>query len=205
MRALRRSFPLLAWTILALLVLAAPAVAKGPQESLAGCDPKQVILIQHAFALAERQTEAAIAFLDADPYHPHVRAWFGTAPYQKVRARLARTLDLLRPQRRPPALCGTAESCGNRPVFAIAHLVRRTVMLCPPFFNARNEGADSRPGIIVHEMTHLAAGTGDMAYGRSAALALARKEPDRAALNADNYEYFVEFLPERSAARPGRR
>jgi len=32
-----------------------------------------------------------------------------------------------------------------------------------------------------------------MAYGRNAALA--RKEPDRAALNADNYEYFVEFLP----------
>jgi len=44
-----------------------------------------------------------------------------------------------------------------------------------------------------------------MAYGRSAALALARKEPDRAALNADNYEYFVEFLPERRAAPPGRR
>jgi hypothetical protein len=205
MEAFRRSVVLLAWVVLAPLILMAPASAKGPQASLAGCDPKRIILIQNAFAVAERQTAAALAFLDADPYHPHVRAWFGTAPHQKVRARLARTLDLLRPERRPPALCGTEESCGHRPVFAIAHLVRRTVMLCPLFFNARNDGADSRPGIIVHEMTHLAAGTGDMAYGRSAALALARKEPDRAALNADNYEYFVEFLPEGRAARPSRR
>ena len=154
----------------------------------------------HAFTTAERRTEAALAFLDSDPYHPHVRTWFGSAPYPKVRARLGRTLDMLRAERRPPYLCGTAEGCGNRPIFAIAHLVRRTVTLCPMFFNARNEGADSRPGVIVHEVSHLAAGTGDMAYGRNAALALARKEPDRAALNADNYEYFVEFLPETGRA-----
>lgn len=199
----RRPIPL-AWALLALLVAAPSAWAKAPQEALAGCDPKREILIQHAFTVAERRTEAALAFLDAEPYHPHVREWFGTAPHQKIRARLARTRDLLRAERRPPVLCGTAEACGNRPVFAVANLVRRTVTLCPLFFNARNEGQDSRPGVIVHEMTHLGAGTGDMAYGRTAALALARKEPDRAGLNADNFEYFVEFLPERSAARPGR-
>ncbi len=194
-----------AWALVALLLCASPALARAPEPNLAGCDAKRVILIQHAFTVAERRTEAALAFLDADPHHPHVREWFGTAPHQKIRARLARTRELLRPERHPPVLCGTAESCGNRPIFAVANLVQRSVTLCPLFFNARNEGADSRPGVIVHEMTHLAAGTGDMAYGRSAALALARKEPDRAALNADNYEYFVEFLPERSAARPGRR
>lgn len=205
MDVLRRCSLLAVWAILALLVAAPSAWAKGPPAALAGCDPKRVILIQHAFGVAERRTEAALAFLDTDPFHEHVRAWFGTSPHQKVRVRLARTLELLRPERRPPVLCGTAESCGNRPVYAIANLVRRSVMLCPLFFNARNEGADSRPGIMVHEMTHLAAGTGDMAYGRNAALALARKEPDRAALNADNYEYFVEFLPERRAAQPGGR
>lgn len=193
------------WALLFLLLLAVPAQAKGPQQAPVGCDAKRVLLVQHAFAVAERRTEAALAFLDADPNHPHVRTWFGNAPYPKVRARLARTLDLLRAERRPPYFCGTAEACGNRPVFAIANLVRRTVNLCPLFFNAQNEGADSRPGVMVHEMSHLAAGTGDMAYGRTAAMALARKEPDRAALNADNYEYFVEFLPERSAARPASR
>ena len=181
----------------------APAQAQAQAQAQgqpAGCDAKQLILVPHAFTMAERRTEAALAFLDSDPYHPHVRTWFGSAPYPKVRARLGRTLDMLRAERRPPYLCGTAEACGNRPIFAIAHLVRRTVTLCPMFFNARNEGADSRPGVIVHEVSHLAAGTGDMAYGRNAALALARKEPDRAALNADNYEYFVEFLPETGRA-----
>ncbi len=182
-----------------------PGGLKGAVTAPASCDAKQMILIQHAFTVAERQTAAAVAFLDASPDHPHVREWFGTTPPPKIRVRLARTLELLRPNRRPPHLCGTAEACGNRPVFAIANLTRRTVMLCPLFFQARNEGADSRPGVIVHEMTHLAAGTADMAYGRSAALALARKEPDRAALNADNYEYFVEFLPGHAAARPAPR
>jgi peptidyl-Lys metalloendopeptidase len=191
--------------LLALWLDAGAALGKGPAPEAASCDAKQMILIQHAFNVAERRTAAAIAFLDAAPYHPHVREWFGTTPPPKVRVRLARTQELLRPERRPPHICGTAEACGNRPVFAIANLVRRTVMLCPLFFQARNEGADSRPGVIVHEMTHLAAGTGDMAYGRSAALALARKQPDRAALNADNYEYFVEFLPDRAAALPAPR
>jgi peptidyl-Lys metalloendopeptidase len=196
---------LAALALLGLWLDAGTAVARGPAAAAANCDAKQMILIRHAFTVAERRTAAAVAFLDASPYHPHVREWFGTTPPPKIRVRLARTLELLRPERRPPHLCGTAEACGNRPVFAIANLVRRTVMLCPLFFQARNEGADSRPGVIVHEMTHLAAGTGDMAYGRSAALALARKEPDRAALNADNYEYFVEFLPDRVAARPAPR
>jgi hypothetical protein len=195
----------LAWALIA-LTLAGPAAAKplAPPPPLA-CDAKQEILVQHAFTLAEQRAEAALAFLDINPDHPHVREWFGAAPHSKVRARLARTVEMLRPARRAPHLCGTAEACGNRPVFAIANLSRRVVMLCPMFFNARNEGADSRPGIMVHETSHLAAGTADMAYGRAAALALARKEPDRAALNADNYEYFVEFLPETSAARPGAR
>ena len=194
----RALFPL----AVALLCLAPPALARAPDVNLSGCDAKRAILIQHAFTVAERRTEAALAFLDADPSHPHVREWFGTTAPQKIRARLARTRELLRPERRPPVICGTAETCGNRPIFAVANLVQRIVTLCPMFFNARNEGADSRPGVMVHEMTHLAAGTGDMAYGRAAALALARKEPDRAALNADNYEYFVEFLPEQGAARP---
>lgn len=184
---------------------AAQGASKGAPTAPVSCDAKQMILLQHAVTVAERRTAAAVAFLDAEPYHAHVREWFGTTPPQKVRMRMARTLELLRPERRPPFICGTAEACGNRPVFAIANLTRRTVMLCPMFFQARNEGADSRPGVIVHEMTHLAAGTGDMAYGRSAALALARKEPDRAAMNADNYEYFVEFLPQRAAARPAPR
>ena len=160
-----------------------------------GCDAKRVILVNNAFELAERRTEQALAFLTAQPEHPHVRTWFGTTAPAKVRVRLAQTLEGLRPDNRAQWFCGTPESCGNRPVFAIANLTRRTINLCPIFFNARNEGADSRPGVIVHETSHLRARTLDIVYGRTAAMALAAKEPERAAVNADNYEYFVEFLP----------
>jgi peptidyl-Lys metalloendopeptidase len=56
------------------------------------------------------------------------------------------------------------------------------------------EGFDNRWGILIHEASHLAAGTQDFVYGPRAALLLAKQDPERAALNADNYEYFVESL-----------
>ena len=37
---------------------------------------------------------------------------------------------------------------------------------------------------------------GVQAYGRANATTLARKVPQRAATNADNYEYFIETLAE---------
>ena len=170
------------------------ALAKGPEQVAQECDAKQTILIRAAFVQAERDTAAAIAFLDANPGHEHVRTWLGAGHTGKARARLAATLERLRPNRHPPWNCNP-QICGGRAVFGIANLARGTITLCPLFFNARNEGFDSRPGVIVHEVSHIAAGTLDIAYGRTAALALARKQPDRAAINADNLEYFVETLP----------
>lgn len=123
-----------------------------------------------------------------------MRTWLGAGPTGKARARLVATAERLRPERRPPWNCNP-QVCAGRTVFGVANLARGTITLCPLFFNARNEGFDSRPGVILHEVSHLAAGTLDIAYGRTAALALARKQPDRAAINADNLEYFVETLP----------
>lgn len=191
-------------TLLLLLMSGCAAVAKGPNDAPAGCDAKRVTIVRHAFVLAERQTQAALAFLDATPDHAHVRTWFGTTAPAKIRIRLAQTLERLRPARHAPWFCGSPESCGNRPIFAIANLTRGTINLCPMFFNARNEGGDSRPGVLVHETSHLAAGTTDIVYGQAAARALALKQPERAAVNADNYEYFVEFLPDWAAPPAGR-
>jgi len=181
-----------------LVTLGGCALAKGPQQApqqaTQDCDAKQSILIRGAFIQAERDTAAAIAFLDANPNHEHVRTWLGAGDTGKARARLVATLERLRPGRHPPWNC-SPQLCGGRSVFGIASLTRGTITLCPMFFNALNEGFDSRPGIIVHEVSHLAAGTQDIAYGRTAAMALARKQPDRAGINADNLEYFVEMLP----------
>ena len=184
----------LALIVIFLVALGGCALAKGPPPATVECDAKQSILIRGAFVLAERDTEAAIAFLDANPNHEHVRTWLGAGPTGKARARLVATLERLRPGRHPPWNCNP-QLCGTRPIFGIASLTRGTITLCPLFFNARNEGFDSRPGVIIHEVSHIAAGTLDIAYGRIAAMALALKQPDRAAINADNLEYFVETLP----------
>lgn len=62
------------------------------------------------------------------------------------------------------------------------------------FFRAPPSGYDSRPGVVVHEMTHfaLAGATKDHAYGLEKAQQLAATDPAQAQRNADNYEYFVE-------------
>jgi peptidyl-Lys metalloendopeptidase len=72
---------------------------------------------------------------------------------------------------------------------------RGIIGLCPGFFRAAMDGYDNRWGVLVHEASHLAAGTDDFAYGPAAALILAKQDPARAARNADSYEYFVETLP----------
>ena len=72
------------------------------------------------------------------------------------------------------------------------------IWLGPAFFSAPWVGIDSKPGTIVHEVSHLALLTGDHVYGEAAAIGLAANQPDVAVQNADNYEYFAE----RSAMPP---
>ncbi len=71
------------------------------------------------------------------------------------------------------------------------------VYLCRAFWTAPVTGTDSKAGTILHELSHFpeVKGTDDHAYGQTAAAALARTDPDRAANNADSFEYFVENTP----------
>jgi peptidyl-Lys metalloendopeptidase len=65
------------------------------------------------------------------------------------------------------------------------------------FFTAPNQGFESKPGILVHEMTHftLAGDTQDpRIYGPAEARNLARTSPADAQRNAENLEYFVESV-----------
>ncbi len=65
---------------------------------------------------------------------------------------------------------------------------------CSLFFRARSDGYDSAAGIVIHEVSHAAARTRDIAYSVRGAAVLAKDDPSGAAQNADNYEYFVESL-----------
>lgn len=68
------------------------------------------------------------------------------------------------------------------------------VYLCDAFWSAPATGTDSKPGVLVHEVSHftVVAGTDDHAYGQDDAAALASSNPALAIANADNHEYFAE-------------
>jgi hypothetical protein len=74
----------------------------------------------------------------------------------------------------------------------------RKIYLGPKFENSPAEGEDSQIGTLAHEMSHFKSisGTTDERYGRTNSESLAKTDPDKALRNADNYEYFVELIPE---------
>jgi peptidyl-Lys metalloendopeptidase len=63
------------------------------------------------------------------------------------------------------------------------------------FFNALESGLSSKPGVLVHELSHftLAGATEDPdIYGPDAAKSIALSNPETAKSSAENIEYFVE-------------
>lgn len=71
------------------------------------------------------------------------------------------------------------------------------IMLGEAFFGLEDDGFDSRPGSVIHELTHglLVVGTNFLVserYGTDKALELAENDPSTAMSNADNYQYFIE-------------
>lgn len=174
---------------------AQPAAARHPAD-IAGpaCAPAHSALIEEARQVAQQRTAAAALFVQQQPDHPHITRWFGDAPRAEIADRLRRTAAQLGRPESVKILCNDPPACrGSR--MAYASPGRGIIGLCPGFFRARMDGYDSRWGVLVHEASHLAAGTDDFAYGPTAALILAKQDPRRAARNADTYEYFVETLP----------
>ncbi|CAE6514682.1 unnamed protein product [Rhizoctonia solani] len=89
-------------------------------------------------------------------------------------------------------------SCDKADTFAYVYPTKfPTVYLCGAFWKAPVSGTDSKAGTIVHEGTHFVniGSTQDYAYGQSGAKSLASSDPDRAIMNADSHEYFVENNP----------
>jgi peptidyl-Lys metalloendopeptidase len=206
------TLPRLAALLVAVLLVspagfASPALAQGKPRQGQGpaaappnpdgrCSAEQMAVIRAAFAEARTRQRDATAFLLRNPNHEHVTLWFGSTPrsvlvqnFQTIAAGLAReqvfAFQCLHPQ-----------SCARGP-FAYARTAGYVLGFCQGFFDARDEGRDSRFGIMIHEVSHAALGTIDAGYGPNAGMKLAREEPHRAVNNADNYEYFVEFLPRR--------
>ncbi|MGG5811184.1 M35 family metallopeptidase [Falsiroseomonas sp. CW058] len=203
----RPALPRIAPLALAALVLAGfPALGREmapkppPAEPSAARIPGPVCVAEHRRAFQVALGEAQARMRDAlrlardEPGHPHLRRWFGSTPPATVRRALERTAAQLERAEELKILCNVPSDCRGT-TLAYTRPGAAILGLCPRFFEAGHDGVDSRWGILIHEASHLAAGTDDHAYGREAALVLAKRDPKRAAANADNYEYFVETLP----------
>ncbi|WP_372622317.1 M35 family metallopeptidase [Falsiroseomonas sp.] len=158
------------------------------------CASEHRLVIEEALGLARQRMAEAIRLVREQPEHGHLRRWFGTTPPPEIQERLRLTAVWLDQPERFKLLCNDPPACrGARMAYAAPS--RRIVGLCPAFFRASATGFDTSWGVLIHEASHLGAGTDDHAYGPQAALILAKADPQRAARNADNYEYFVETLP----------
>ncbi len=64
------------------------------------------------------------------------------------------------------------------------------------FFLMKPGDETKQYGVIVHEMTHfrLTGDTTDQQYGKSAARALAKKDPSIARQTASNYHYYAQSI-----------
>ena len=76
--------------------------------------------------------------------------------------------------------------------------------LCNGFWELVSSGTNSRPGTIIHEMSHfhVIADTDDMVYGKPNCMNLAANSPEKAINNADNYKYFAENDPPLKPDKP---
>jgi peptidyl-Lys metalloendopeptidase len=180
-----------------------PAAAKGPADGLpAGpalrfdpkfCNAQEQAAVTEAFAMARQRAAQALQVATANPNDRRMIQWFG----QGQQRRVVQVLQAVVRQLGAPNItitCARTSYCQQRQPMAYTDRAQRIMGFCAGFFRAALTGEDSRFGAVIHEMTHLAAGTQDHVYSRPAARTLALKQAERAANNADSYEYFCETL-----------
>lgn len=191
--------------LLALMLLAVPAFSQGGKPGTlpnkpgieavppGTCSPAEARQVEAAFVEAGRLTRNAIVALDANPELPEFRRWFGAGPLAPVRRNLVLIRDYLDRRRPPQIACNPPAMC---PAGRFAFTMNQTGAMgfCQLFFRARADGFDTAAGIVIHEVSHVAARTRDVAYSVRGAAVLAKDDPAAAATNADNYEYFMESL-----------
>lgn len=131
-------------------------------------------------------TVAAIASLKNDAAYLD---WFGThsaARFKKVKDTYTTVRDIMDAKTFTYNLTGTGCKPGW---FAYTYKGTTTIWLCGGFWNAPENGTDSKAGTVLHEHTHASASTDDLKYGQAACRQLAKDDPDSAIKNADSFEY----------------
>lgn len=156
-----------------------------------GCSTGQVVMLKDAIGRAATALDRSIGWLRAGAAARDVDTWFGRSDPRRIAATLQTIRDRLQSAAPLQIECNSKVEC-ERGQFAYSDGGGTLAGFCDAFFAMPEEGIDSRFGTVVHELSHLVAGTDDYVYGVEDAQDLAARSPRKAANNADNYEYFVE-------------
>ena len=153
---------------------------------------------------ANKYLEKAVKYLDQPRKSPLYKKWFGKPDprgenLKRVKDNFKETKDGLHKPYvynfLPEKLCGLT---------FLAHVDstligknQHVINVCPLLFNSTTNESE-RIITLIHEMTHDSAATldkklnGNVCYGEELCLELAKKEPDNATNNADNYALFAD-------------
>jgi peptidyl-Lys metalloendopeptidase len=172
-----------------------PTQPPSGNTSFNSCTATQQSALTTARTNASTYAQDAESYLLANKQGSRYTTWFGvysSTRYNKVTSNFTAISNAM----------DTAQvtfDCGCRKqYYAYVYPTQPyTIYLCSVFWTAPNTGTDSKAGTLIHEMSHfnVVAGTDDYVYGQSGAKSLAISNPDNAADNADNHEYFAENTP----------
>jgi Lysine-specific metallo-endopeptidase len=122
------------------------------------------------------------------------REWFGIFSdqrLQRVRDSFSRIKNQMESRTFTYAVSGP--DCKIN-MHAYTHMGITQIWLCDPFWSSPAIGPDSKACTLLHEHSHASASTQDLIYSRDDCRALAQVNPDKAVINASNYEYFAEAV-----------
>jgi peptidyl-Lys metalloendopeptidase len=184
-------------SLAAVAALAAPGGARAQTITFTGCSDDQKQKVNTAATDAVSISNNAHNWLHNPPdNHDRYVTWFGdyslTTNRQTAKSDFDNIADAL--TKAYGADCSGTDCKSTWYAFVHPGDTTRVIHLCPQFWKAGETGADSKPGVLVHEMSHFTAvaGTSDYEYGQSDCKALAKSDPTKAVKNADNNEYFAE-------------
>ncbi|HEY8560782.1 MAG TPA: M35 family metallo-endopeptidase [Pyrinomonadaceae bacterium] len=177
------------------------APAQPPVDSVAGstgfsgCTSTRQTQLVTARDNAYTYSLNALNYLNTGTVGPRYTTWFGkytSSNYSTVRNNFSAIQSAMN-----SAAVTFNCSCTDSAYAYVYSNQPYTIYLCNAFWSAPATGTDSKAGTLVHEMSHFSvvAGTGDYAYGQTAAKRLAQTNPKRAIKNADSHEYFAENTP----------
>ena len=173
-----------------------PGGGGGGTPGFTACSAGQQAQLTEARANASNYAGIATGYLNAGIAGARYTTWFGastTTRFNEVKGNFAKIAAAF-----SPTTAITFDCSSKRNVYAYVYPNQPyKIYLGRVFWTAPALGTDSKAGTLIHEMSHfdVVAGTDDVVYGQTGAMALAISDPDAAITNADSHEYFAENNP----------